>query len=161
MKVKGSMITSPLTATCRKLLWAGPEILPSFSLPANINTYPKTINSPYFTGAFDGWFSWSGENMSLASDFFSNFRSLIKSCGTLFSLFPVKIKKMKCKRVKSINYTNLHTYFWSSWYRRYIILHLLLSHVLALLEITLKRSHEDTSIQAVLPATITRADKCF
>lgn len=26
--------------------------------------------------------------MSLANDFFSNFRSLIKSCGTLFSLFP-------------------------------------------------------------------------
>lgn len=30
--------------------------------------------------------------MSLANDFFSNFRSLIKSCGTLFSLFPVKTK---------------------------------------------------------------------
>lgn len=30
--------------------------------------------------------------MSLANDLFSNFRSLIKSCGTLFSLFPVKIK---------------------------------------------------------------------
>lgn len=29
--------------------------------------------------------------MSLANGF-SNFRSLIKSCGTLFSLFPVKIK---------------------------------------------------------------------
>jgi len=28
--------------------------------------------------------------MSLANDDFSNFRSLIKSCGTLFSLFPVK-----------------------------------------------------------------------
>lgn len=30
--------------------------------------------------------------MSLANDFFSNFRSLIKSCGTPFSLFPVKTK---------------------------------------------------------------------
>lgn len=30
--------------------------------------------------------------MSLANDDFSNFRSLIKSCGTLFSLFPVKTK---------------------------------------------------------------------
>lgn len=29
-------------------------------------TYPKTMSSPYFTGALDGWFSWSGENMSLA-----------------------------------------------------------------------------------------------
>lgn len=30
--------------------------------------------------------------MSLANDFFSNFRSLIKICGTLFSLFPVTTK---------------------------------------------------------------------
>lgn len=29
-------------------------------------SYPKTMSSPYFTGALDGWFSWSGENMSLA-----------------------------------------------------------------------------------------------
>lgn len=83
--------------------------------------------------------------MSLASDFFSNFRSLIKSCGTLFSLFPVQIKKMQCKRLKSINYTNLHTSFWPSWYSRYIILHLLLAHVLALLEITLKRSYKHSN----------------
>lgn len=58
------------------------------------DTYPNTISSPYFTGAFDGWFSWSGENMSLVRSFFSNSTSLIKNLGTLLSFPKQKERNM-------------------------------------------------------------------